>query len=273
MYSSDNDKWDFRTDEEIEFSKLYEDKGFLVCPGNKDAIDQIHQIVQASVECFLSSRNIDYKRPLLLNRVHDYLEPNLVNDIRLHVLNTLSADCSPNRLYYYSAKKFIDALCCNELVMQRRISLSAQYPNNYDDILPIHADTWNGVSPYDLNVWIPLTDCYGSMCLYLLERPKLHLINGLSDHSITSDAIFDRLKDHMTWINIRYGDILIFDQSLPHGYSLNIEDDMQWSMNCRFKNAFSPYVDKLVGEYFVPITLRSSARIGLRYEDPTWLLE
>ena len=76
----------------------------------------------------------------------------------------------------------------------------------------------------------------------------------------------------MTWVEIEYGKILAFDQSLPHGYSLNKELNTQWSMNCRFKNLFAPYDDKLLGDYYIPITVMPMSKIGMDYTDPDeWL--
>ena len=54
-------------------------------------------------------------------------------------------------------------LCGNELAMQKGLA-SINLPRNQNDILPIHADTWNGVSPFELNIWIPFVDCSDSMC-------------------------------------------------------------------------------------------------------------
>ena len=39
-------------------------------------------------------------------------------------------------------------------------------------------------------------------------------------------------------------------------------------MNCRFKSIFSPYGDKKIGEFFVPITERPMTKIALEYKDP-----
>ena len=68
-------------------------------------------------------------------------------------------------------------------------------------------------------------------------------------------------------IPINYGQILAFDQSLPHGYSLN-EEDYHWSINCRFKGLHTPYWDKKLGEYFMPITVKNCTRVGMDYIQP-----
>ena len=83
-----------------------------------------------------------------------------------------------------------------------------------------------------------------------------------------SEAIFKKIKKNLKWINIKKGEILLFNQSLPHGNRVNLEKETRWSMNCRFKSMFSPYGDKKIGEFFVPITTRSMTKIGLKYKSP-----
>ena len=178
------------------------------------------------------------------------------------------------KCYYNAAKKIIHQLCGNELAMQKRPGLSVNLPNNHNDVLPIHADTWNGVSPFELNIWIPFVDCCDSMCLYILKRDKYN--RRLSDSrellKLSSDELFKELQEDLTWIPIKYGEILAFDQSLPHGYSINIEENSHWSMNCRFKGLHTPYWDKKLGEYFMPITVKNCTRLGMNYKHPeNWI--
>ena len=174
------------------------------------------------------------------------------------------------RRYYNAAKKIIHQLCGNELAMQKRPGLSVNLPNNHKDVLPIHADTWNGVSPFELNIWIPFVDCSDSMCLYILKREKYEqrLADSRGLLKLTSDQLFNELREDLTWIPIEYGKVLAFDQSLPHGYSLNIEKHSHWSMNCRFKGLHTPYWDKKLGEYFMPITVKNCTRLGKDYKHP-----
>ena len=49
---------------------------------------------------------------------------------------------------------------------------------------------------------------------------------------------------------------------------VNLEKETRWSINCRFKGAFTPYGDKKLGEFFEPITLRIASQIGMQYKIP-----
>ena len=71
------------------------------------------------------------------------------------------------------------------------------------------------------------------------------------------------------WIEIKAGEVLIFNQNLPHGNRVNVEAETRWSMNCRFKGVFTPYGDKKLGEFFEPITLKAATRIGMSYRFPS----
>ena len=161
-------------------------------------------------------------------------------------MGKINEGTSFHRSYYNAAKHIIHSLCGNELAIQKRPGLSVNLPKNHNDILPIHADTWNGVSPFELNIWIPLVDCSNSMCLYIMKKERyierLRSDRGLLD--LSSDELFNELKSDLTWIDIKFGKILAFDQSLPHGYCLNNEDQTHWSLNCRFKGLHTPYWDK-----------------------------
>ena len=72
----------------------------------------------------------------------------------------------------------------------------------------------------------------------------------------------------MEWLEIPYGNVLLFSQNLMHGNRINQEPETRWSMNCRFKSLFSPYAEKRLGEFFEPITIRPATRLGMTYRLP-----
>ena len=72
-----------------------------------------------------------------------------------------------------------------------------------------------------------------------------------------------------TWLEVKKGQCLLFNQSLPHGNIINTETETRWSMNCRFKSLFSPYGDKKLGEFFEPISIKPATQIGFNYKIPS----
>ena len=143
-------------------------------------------------------------------------------------------------------------------MMQNNINLSIQLPNDDSSLLPVHSDVWSGDSPFEIVVWMPLVNCYKTKSMYILPPKKYKKMekNFKSLLAKDSEAIFKKIKKNLKWINIKKGEILLFNQSLPHGNRVNLEKETRWSMNCRFKSIFSPYGDKKIGEFFQPITLK-----------------
>jgi len=155
-------------------------------------------------------------------------------------------------------------------MMQKNINLSIQFPNDNSSLLPIHSDVWSGDSPYEINLWIPLVNCYKTKSMYILEQkdyPSFKKDMERKNYS-SSEDIFKLVKNKIKWLTVNYGQFLIFNQGLPHGNVINAENESRWSMNCRFKSFFSPYGDKKIGEFFLPITTRAMSEIGMNFEYP-----
>jgi hypothetical protein len=89
-----------------------------------------------------------------------------------------------------------------------------------------------------------------------------------ADFIAQNEDLFNIIKERVDWITINAGQVLVFNQNLPHGNRVNSENETRWSMNCRFKSIFAPYSDKKNGEYYEPITLRAASRVGASYKFP-----
>jgi sporadic carbohydrate cluster 2OG-Fe(II) oxygenase len=106
--------------------------------------------------------------------------------------------------------------------------------------------------------------------MYILEQkdyPSFKKDMERKNYS-SSEDIFKLVKNKIKWLTVDYGQFLIFNQGLPHGNVINTEKESRWSMNCRFKSFFSPYGDKKIGEFFLPITTRAMSEIGMNFEHP-----
>ena len=106
--------------------------------------------------------------------------------------------------------------------------------------------------------------------MYILPQNKVHKLNDNFKQIAGDNAedLFQNIKKDIKWLDIKYGEVLLFNQSLPHGNRVNNEKETRWSMNCRFKGIFTPYADKKLGEFFEPITLRAASKIGINYKMP-----
>ena len=70
----------------------------------------------------------------------------------------------------------------------------------------------------------------------------------------------------LKFINIKYGQAMIFTHQIVNGNENNKEKNTRWSLNCRFKSLMSPYGSKDIGETFIPVNILPATRLGLDYE-------
>lgn len=208
----------------------------------------------------------------LLNGIHEHVSGDRLNDFRVAIIQTLNADPEFRRRYLAVARPTLEQLVGNELVMQKRVNLSIQMPDDASSLLAVHADTWSGDSPFEIVVWLPLVDCHGTKSMYFLPgdaEASAQIGQRLFDGGArTSDEVYAMISQDVEWLTVRRGEVLLFDQSLPHGNVVNDTNETRWSMNCRFKSPFSPYGDKKLGEFFEPVTMRPCTLRGMRYRLP-----
>jgi sporadic carbohydrate cluster 2OG-Fe(II) oxygenase len=207
----------------------------------------------------------------ILNHIHEKVPVQDLNTFRLNIIRGFNALDGFREMYFRVARPYLEVLVGNELAMQLRVNLSIQFPNDDSSLLPVHADTWSGDSPYEVVVWLPLVNCYGTKAMYILPPSYTDDLN--KNFSIkagkSSEDLYNAIKNDVKWLEVKFGEVLIFDQALPHGNRVNLETETRWSMNCRFKGVFTPYGDKKLGEFFDPITLRAATKIGMSYKLPS----
>lgn len=204
------------------------------------------------------------------NYIHYDLKVEELNQFRMAVIRKINEQSWFRPAYYRLAKAGLENLVGNELAMQLRINLSIQMPNDDSSLLAVHSDVWSGDSPFEIVAWIPLVDCFGTKTMYILPPSDNQSLNEdfKKFSRLSSGELFEAIADKVQWIDIKAGEILLFNQNLPHGNIVNVESETRWSMNCRFKSVFTPYGDKKIGEFFEPITLKPMSRIGMQYRYP-----
>ena len=107
-----------------------------------------------------------------LELLHKFVKQKEVNQIRIELFNKIN-----NKFEW---EKLIRSLCISELenmhgkdiVIQSKINLSIQLPNDHSSLLPAHTDCASGDSPFQTNIWIPLTDAYKSNSMFILNQKK-----------------------------------------------------------------------------------------------------
>jgi sporadic carbohydrate cluster 2OG-Fe(II) oxygenase len=256
----------FLNKEEKKKTKIFLETGYIISKvENISSLKYISSLISKSINQLLKK-----KISLNLNKTHQKISMEELNNFRLGIINKINKDKLLRYHYFNIAREALYVLAGNELMMQKNINLSIQFPNDNSSLLPIHSDVWSGDSPYEINLWVPLVNCYKTKSMYILEQKNyVDFKKKMQKNQYSSsEDIFKLVKNKVRWLNVDYGQFLIFNQALPHGNIVNIEKETRWSMNCRFKSFFSPYGDKKVGEFFLPITTRAISEIGMNFEYP-----
>lgn len=250
-------------------AEKFEKNGYVVVPvADKKAFKSIQEVFVELISKSITTKKIDLD--FHLNQIHEFIPTDTLNAFRLSIIQGVSSTEHFREWYYQIAKPYLEILVGNELAMQRRVNLSIQYPDDESSLLPVHADTWSGDSPFEIVVWVPLVDCFGTKAMFILPpEPARSLHSSFSEvKNCDSEKIFQLIEKDIEWIEVKKGQILIFNQTLPHGNRVNLEKETRWSMNCRFKGVFTPYADKKLGEFFEPITLKPLSKIAMNYRLP-----
>ena len=257
---------------ESEVSKKFLKNGYVILK-QKNLINLKYiknLIVKKSAKILGVNQPKDKDSENFLNNIHKDIKIKNLNKFRLQIIKYINEDKDFKKNYFYSAKDLLFTLVGNELAMQSKINLTIQIPKDDSSLLPVHSDIWSGDSPFEVVVWMPLVNCYSTKTMYLLKPEKYKKIHQNFSKYIGKSSLdfYKSIKNDVEWIKIDFGEVLIFNQALPHGNIINKENETRWSMNCRFKSLYSPYGDKKIGEFFEPITLRAASKIGMQYNLP-----
>ena len=232
-------------------------------------IDDIKKINYLRDTILKYSKNILKLKKVNLNQSHKNIKKSFLNKFRLKIINNINKDKKFEKNYYEISKNILSEIVGNEIAMQNEISLSIQMPRDNSSLLPLHADSWSGNSPFEVVIWIPLVNVYSTKSMFILKNEKLKKFNNMfSKNKIDINTALKKLKNDFTFLKINYGQALIFNQTLPHGNTINTTKETRWSMNCRFKSLLSPYNFKKFGEVFKPINIKPATMLGMKYNFP-----
>jgi sporadic carbohydrate cluster 2OG-Fe(II) oxygenase len=250
-------------------SKFLRDGYILFNIKQKKKIDFIKEKIFFLTKNFLKKNYSNLNKKNIYNNIQDFVQLKDLNSFRLHLINSLNKISDFRKIYYEIGKEYLDVICGNELVMQNKINLSIQLPNDDSSLLPIHSDVWAGNSPFEVVLWIPLVNCKKTQSMFILNpKDNNYYYSNLKKFN-TSDKIYNHCEKKLNWLEINYGQGLIFSQVLLHGNTINKEKESRWSFNCRFKSVFSPFEEKGIGDFFSPITLKPASKLGIDYNEPS----
>ena len=247
-----------------DFQKKFLSDGYCIFDiKNQNKINYLRNYISDCSKKVLKLKKFD------LDNSHKHISKFILNKFRLKIINQLNKDTDFEKNYFDISEETLNQIIGNEIAMQNEISLSIQLPNDNSSLLPMHADTWSGNSPFEVVIWIPLVNVYKSKSMFILNNNKLKKFNNyFHNHKVSAKSAFKKFEKDFQFLKINYGQGLIFNQNLPHGNLVNSTSETRVSLNCRFKGLFTPYRQKELGSFFSPIQIRPATKIGLEYKSP-----
>ncbi len=248
--------------------KSFKEKGYFIANLNKSELKKLN-LVKLHIKKILKSKipEQSLKKKYLFEKFHELVSKENINLIRLNLFKKINKN-NFNFKYYSLCSRFIEPLVGVENVIQKKVNLSIQLPNDNTSLLPVHADTWAGDSPFEIVIWIPLVNSKKTQSMFILPKNTKRYLNFNKKVFKTNDEIMKYIKKDIKFLNIKYGQVLIFSQNLPHGNIVNKEKTTRWSFNARVKNLMSPYSSKGLIDFFDVIKIMPVTEIGLNYEYP-----
>ena len=132
-------------------------------------------------------------------------------------------------------------------IVQKNINMGIQMPHD-SNRPPFHKDTPHS-SNHELVIWIPLVNCYKTMCMHMFDRKFREKAVSLFS-SKKKDRFEKFAKIYGSLIDVNFGEAIIFSADNFHNIPINKTNDTRWSLNIRFKNLYTPYGERNILDYF-----------------------
>ena len=259
----------------INIEKKFEENGYVILPANKKLLDKLRNNILMKIKKNKSIKITNQKKidnNKILNNFHHLINLKNLNSLRFDLYNKINSNPEFSNIFYDITKIYLDSLIGNEISMQKKINLSIQIPKDKDSLLDLHSDIYAGESPFQVVVWIPLVDVYDTKSMFFTKPIHNKKMNFelLNTEKFTAKEMYKKNKRKFKFLNVKYGEILIFSPLILHGNTINQTKETRFSLNCRFKSLLSPY-DVLVKShrnipnFYKPMNIKPLTKIGFNY--------
>jgi len=226
----------------------FERKGYAVIPADDlDAIVKLREQILDRAKCIFGETQQTVEE--FFNFFHHQgVTGATLNERRLQLISEVNANVDSGSLIFQGFRSTIIELLGPDLLVQKNTNLVIQQPQDPNPS-ELHRDA-PANSPFEVVVWLPLTDSYGTKAMYILDRDGTR--NALKHVEDASDlkSMEAYVRDSAPNLPVPFGSALFFWAGLLHGSRVNVENETRWTLNQRFKNLFSPNGGKEPFEFF-----------------------
>ena len=216
-----------------------------------------------------------------LEHLHKHCHSSKVNELRLLVFQHINNHYDWKQAIAKSIGPSLITILGPNVYIQKKVNISIQLPQDCSSILPMHSDCMSGDSPFQLNLWIPLTRAYGSNTMFLVEREtSLRLMcQQIKMFTILSSASREQMlqvihdcnnipSSKKYYVHAQPGDFLVFNPAVLHGNELNTTTSTRVSLNVRLTTIGAPTPlakdsDRSFFNYYEPLLTSKSHAFGM----------
>jgi sporadic carbohydrate cluster 2OG-Fe(II) oxygenase len=245
--------------------KFFLKNGFYKFKINKKKLDTLKKYLIKNIKSKTKKNNIN------LENFHNIYEVKNLNNLRLDLYYLINEDSFFKNKLFEIAKDYIYEFVGSELATSN-INLSIQYPKDETSLLDIHADFFAGESLFQINLWLPFVDVKKTNSMFIINpKNSLQLLEKFNKKEINFNIIKKLSKNKIKWLNVKFGECLLFSSNCLHGNSTNKEKTTRWSINVRYKNLYSPYSqnlynDKKLGVFYKRLDTKLMTKFNLEYD-------
>ena len=255
---------------------LIDDLHYLFKADDQDQIKELQKLLLQHVK-HKTGENLGS-----LEDLHRIFDSSNVNAFRLScfdLINNMKLDWA--EIVKKLAFRIIKERIGPDYLIQQKANISIQMPFDKTSILPIHSDCISGESPWQHNLWIPLTRASNTAAMFMVSKEET--INYVSEMQKIHDKNKSNIKNgYANLVNIannykkyfldcKDGDILVFCPLVLHGNTINKESYTRVSINIRLKSIYAPdscygNVDRENGTFYRVGNISASGNAAIEFD-------
>jgi sporadic carbohydrate cluster 2OG-Fe(II) oxygenase len=253
------------TENKNNLEKFFLKNGYIKFKINKKIINFLKKKI------IIFTKEITKLKSINLKKFHEFYEIEKLNNLRIKLYDKINYDKEFNKKIFESCFEHIELMVGSELC-NGNLNLSIQYPHDKTSLLSMHTDFFSGESIFQVNLWMPFVDVRKTNSMFIINPQKsIDLLKKIKESKkFTMNNIFKENKKDIKWLDVKFGEGMIFSPNCLHGNVMNVEKDTRWSINVRLKNLYSPYSkiqenEKKIGSFYNVFTPKIITQFNLKH--------
>lgn len=229
---------------------------------------------EKSLSLLIDTVSLIFTDSTALKEIHHAYSVEQINEYRLSAFRALNKLPQWEQTYFNLAGSILSHFIGTDILIQNKLNLSVQMPNDFSSKLGMHTDTLSGQSEFEVVLWVPLTEVFetNSMYLFDLETTRKIYARMPEFEKKGMDALFEEFSESASFLNLEKGEALIFSPSLFHGNVVNKTAQTRVSINCRFKSLFAPEfedfpTERKAGPFYKLFKISPVTEFALKHDD------